>query len=74
VALERRKATGKPLIMIVNSMHLLRDDEDGKDLLELLQQKAESWAASGLVTMLFNSDDYWCVSPNYSVYSTAGPI
>ncbi|KAG0639478.1 hypothetical protein HOY80DRAFT_1044986 [Tuber brumale] len=59
VALIRRKATGKPLIMIVNSMHLLRNDEDGKDLLELLQQKAESWAASGLVTMIFNSDDYW---------------
>ncbi|PUU80452.1 hypothetical protein B9Z19DRAFT_974811 [Tuber borchii] len=59
VALTRRKATGKPLIMIVNSMHLLRSDEDGKDLLDLLQQKAESWAASGLVTMVFNSDDYW---------------
>ncbi|RPA99675.1 hypothetical protein L873DRAFT_1682833 [Choiromyces venosus 120613-1] len=59
VALVRRKATGKPLIMIINSMHLLRTDGDGKDLLELLQQKAESWAASGLVTMMFNSDDYW---------------
>ncbi|KAG0124218.1 hypothetical protein HOY82DRAFT_618177 [Tuber indicum] len=59
VALIRRKATGKPLIMIVNSMHLLRNDDDGKDLLELLQQKAESWAASGLVTLIFNSDDYW---------------
>ncbi|PWW73428.1 hypothetical protein C7212DRAFT_285618 [Tuber magnatum] len=59
VALIRRKATGKPLIMIVNSMHLLRNDDDGKDLLELLQQKAESWAASGLVTTIFNSDDYW---------------
>jgi len=58
--------------MIVNSMHLLRSDEDGKDLLDLLQQKAESWAASGLVTMVFNSDDYWCVSPNCSVYSTVG--
>lgn len=62
VALNRRTAEGrkaKPLVMIINSMHLLRNDENGRDLLELLQQKAESWAASGLVTMIFNSDDYW---------------
>lgn len=25
---------------IINNMHLLRDDEDGRDLLELLQQRA----------------------------------
>ncbi|KAL0634173.1 hypothetical protein Q9L58_006911 [Maublancomyces gigas] len=59
VALRRRKAAGKPLIMIINSMHLLRNDDSGKDLLELLQQKAEAWAGSGLVTVVFNSDDYW---------------
>lgn len=62
VALMRRKKMGKegkPLVMIINSMHLLRNDDNGKDLLELLQQKAEAWAASGLVTMILNSDDYW---------------
>lgn len=64
VALRRRNATGpsqrrRPLIMIVNQMHLIRDDDDGRDLIELLQQRAEQWAASGLVTMVFNSDDYW---------------
>lgn len=46
-------------IVIINAIHLLRDDENGKDLLELLQQRAEQWAASNLVTMVFNSDDYW---------------
>lgn len=45
--------------MIINQMHLIRDDEDGKDLFELLQQRAEQWAASNLVTMVFNTDDYW---------------
>jgi hypothetical protein len=59
VALKRRRTVGKPLILIINAMHLLRDDEDGRDLLELLQQRAEQWAASNLVTMVFNSDDYW---------------
>lgn len=59
IALKRRKAVGRPLVLIINSTHLLRDDEDGRDLLELIQQRAEQWAASNLVTIVFNSDDYW---------------
>lgn len=59
VALKRRKTVGRPLVLIINSVHLLRDDDDGRDLLELIQQRAEQWAASNLVTVVFNSDDYW---------------
>lgn len=59
VALQRRAKVGRPLVMIVNQMHLVKDDEDGHDLIELLQQRAEQWAASNLVTIVMNSDDYW---------------
>jgi hypothetical protein len=59
VALKRRRTVGRPLILIINCVHLLRDDDDGQDLIELLQQRAEQWAAANLVTMVFNSDDYW---------------
>lgn len=59
IALKRRELIGRPLVLIINSTHLLRDDEDGRDLLELIQQRAEQWAASNLVTVVFNSDDYW---------------
>ncbi|KAF9870703.1 hypothetical protein CkaCkLH20_11805 [Colletotrichum karsti] len=59
VALVNRKERKKPLVVIINQMHLIRDDEDGKDLIELLQQRAEQWAAANLVTMVFNTDDYW---------------
>ena len=59
VALKHRKKVGRPLILIINSMHLLRNDDDGQDLLELIQQRAEQWAASNLVTVILNSDDYW---------------
>lgn len=59
VALRRRAKVGRPLVIIMNQMHLVRDDEDGRDLIELLQQRAEQWAASNLVTVVFNSDDYW---------------
>ena len=60
-ALNKKRQNGQPLILIVNSMHLLRDDDEGRDMLELLQQRAEAWAATGLITMIFNSDDYWYV-------------
>lgn len=59
VALLHRAKKNKPLILIINQTHLIRDDDDGKDLLELLQQRAEQWAAANLVTMIFNTDDYW---------------
>lgn len=36
---------------------MIKYDEAGTSLVELLQQKAESLAGS--VTLIFNSDDYW---------------
>ncbi|RWA10847.1 hypothetical protein EKO27_g4268 [Xylaria grammica] len=59
VALRQRAKKKKPLVIIINQTQLIRDDHDGRDLLELLQQRAEQWAASNLVTMIFNTDDYW---------------
>ncbi|KAL5113358.1 hypothetical protein ACEQ8H_008762 [Pleosporales sp. CAS-2024a] len=59
VALRRREKVGKPLILIINQAHLIRDDEDGRDLLELIQQRAEQWAAANLATVIINSDKYW---------------
>lgn len=41
VALMYRKEKNKPLVLVINQTHLIRDDSDGKDLLELLQQRAE---------------------------------
>ena len=69
LALKRRKTVGRPLVLIINSTHLLRDDEDGRDLLELIQQRAEQWAASNLVNVVLNSDDYW-VYERLKQYST----
>jgi len=69
IALRRRVTVGKPLVLVINSTHLLRDDEDGRDLLELIQQRAEQWAASNLATVVLNSDDYW-VYERLKQYST----
>lgn len=40
VALRRRAKIGRPLVLIVNSAHLVRDDDDGRNLIELIQQRA----------------------------------
>src|SRR3569833_2732539 len=42
-----------------SQMHLERNDEDSKNHNEHQQQRVEQWAAANLVTMVFNSDDYW---------------
>jgi hypothetical protein len=44
----------RPLILMINSLHLLQDDEAGASLLEMLQQKAESWADAGIITMILS--------------------
>jgi len=59
IALRRRSHGKGPMVIIINSTHLIRDDTDGRDLIELIQQRAEQWAASNLVTFVLNSDDYW---------------
>ncbi|BFZ63843.1 hypothetical protein YB2330_004980 [Saitoella coloradoensis] len=59
VAVQHRKVHKKPLVFVINGLHFLQDNDDGNALLELLQQRAETWAASGILTMIFNSDDYW---------------
>jgi len=45
--------------MIINNIHLFKDDEAGKHLLEILQQRAEIWAGNELVTTVFTSDEFW---------------
>lgn len=39
---------------MINSLHLLQDDEAGGALLEMLQQKAETWAEAGIITVILN--------------------
>ncbi|KZT23533.1 hypothetical protein NEOLEDRAFT_1179982 [Neolentinus lepideus HHB14362 ss-1] len=54
--IEKRK---KPLVLIFNNIHFFHNDEEGRNMLLLLQQHAESWAASGILTIVFTSDDFW---------------
>ena len=47
VALRSAKRTGKPLVLVLNNVHLFNNDDDGRNMLLQLQQHAEAWAASG---------------------------
>ncbi|EJT96744.1 hypothetical protein DACRYDRAFT_92062 [Dacryopinax primogenitus] len=49
----------KPLVLVINNMHHLQNDDSGRALVRVLQQRAESWAESGILTMVFCSDDFW---------------
>jgi hypothetical protein len=57
-ALARRLKTGRPLVLIINSAHLIRDDDNGRNLFELIQQRAEQWAAAMIVTLVICTDKY----------------
>ena len=59
VALRRRNEGRRPMILIINALHLVQDNDDGRNLLELVQQKAEQYCASNICTVVLNSDDYW---------------
>jgi len=50
----KKKLPKRPLILLINSLHLLQDDEVGNSLLEMLQQKAETWAEAGIITVVLN--------------------
>ncbi|KAI6029429.1 hypothetical protein BKA83DRAFT_680392 [Pisolithus microcarpus] len=59
VALRKAKKTGRPLVLVFNNIQHFNNDENGRNMLLLLQQKAEAWAAGGIVTTVFSSDDFW---------------
>ena len=54
ILVDRRSKTNKPLVLVFNNSHLV-----DPSLVELLQQKAENFSSSGMLTMMFISDDYW---------------
>lgn len=40
-------------------MQLFANNEESHQLIQQIQQKAESWAESHLITVVFSSDDFW---------------
>ncbi|KZV97832.1 hypothetical protein EXIGLDRAFT_607590 [Exidia glandulosa HHB12029] len=59
VALRYARRTERPLVLIFNNIHLIGNSDDGRNMLLQLQQKAETWAESGVCTVVFASDDFW---------------
>ncbi|KAI3619795.1 hypothetical protein WG66_002655 [Moniliophthora roreri] len=68
VALRCVKQRGKPLVLIVTNVHHFNNDNDGRNILLLLQQRAESWARCGIVSIMFTMDNFW---PFYVMHKPA---
>lgn len=47
VALRCARRTGRPLVLVINNVHFFKNDDEGRNMLLQLQQRAEAWAASG---------------------------
>jgi hypothetical protein len=60
VAIRRAARTGRPIVLVFNNIHLFKHDDEGNQLLLQLQQKAESWAESGM----WDSVENICCSTN----------
>jgi len=59
VALQYARRTSRPLVLIINNVHFFKNDDNGRNMILQLQQRAETWAASGILTLVFSSDDFW---------------
>ena len=47
VALRYSRSYGRPPVLILNNIHYFNNDDEGRNMLLQLQQRAEAWAASG---------------------------
>ncbi|WRT66519.1 uncharacterized protein IL334_003478 [Kwoniella shivajii] len=61
VALRYARKNGRPLVLAFNNIHLIPNTTEGHGLLHQLQQRAEAWAEGGILTMIFSTDDFWCL-------------
>ncbi|KAG8980682.1 hypothetical protein FRB90_007542 [Tulasnella sp. 427] len=55
----QRKKDKQPLVLVINNCQLFDNADETHQLLLQLQQKAESWAESHLITVVFSTDDFW---------------
>ncbi|KAL7421907.1 hypothetical protein Q5752_003679 [Cryptotrichosporon argae] len=61
VALRYARKHGRPLVLAFNNIHLFPNTPEGHAVLHQLQQRAEAWAEAGILTMIFSTDDFWCL-------------
>ena len=47
VAMRYSKHHGRPPVLIINKIHCFNNDDNGRNMLLQLQQRAEAWAAGG---------------------------
>lgn len=46
---------------VFSDVHLFPNNDEGHALIRQLQQRAEAWSEAGICTMVFSTDDFWCL-------------
>jgi hypothetical protein len=63
VALRYSRKYGRPPVLILNNVHYFNNDDEGRNMILQLQQRAEAWAASGeLQICCSHSREFHCCS------------
>ena len=47
VALRMARDMKRPMVLVLNNVHFFQHNDEGRNMLLLLQQRAEAWAESG---------------------------
>ena len=53
MALRSARKLGRPLVLVFNNVHFFQHTEEGKNILLQLQQRAEAWAQSGNMSIIY---------------------
>ncbi|EMD35604.1 hypothetical protein CERSUDRAFT_53542 [Gelatoporia subvermispora B] len=59
VALRYSQRKNRPLVLVLSNIQLCKNVKDSQRLLTQIQQRAELWAASRILTVVFSTDDFW---------------
>lgn len=67
VALNLARKKGRPLVLVFNNIHFFQHTDEGRNMLLLLQQRAEAWAESGALEALRLRKARVLISLNFQV-------
>lgn len=65
VALNLARKKGRTLVLVFNNIHFFQHTDEGRNMLLLLQQRAEAWAESGALKVCNQVEHLYSFSYNF---------
>lgn len=57
VALRMAREMKRPMVLVLNNVHFFQHTDEGRNMLLLLQQRAEAWAESGKRSLIYEKNN-----------------